>query len=171
MWPEGLQIPKSPDVLAVGVDESFGVDWSEVPQRGYVLDSHGHAIRSEHVPAVGSVIDRYGPPNGTFTSPVPESGPYAYDQRSLPYVQDAGHYHQYEVVGDLADLRHAYRAAPPDVQAKIDWAIDNGYFTWDKKPMQGEIAPGFGGAGGGTQLELPLPVRVLEALGVLKEIS
>ena len=170
-WPADIQIPKSIDVLDVGVDDTFGVDWSEVPQRGYVLDAAGDAVRVPHVPATGSVIDRYGPPNGTFTSPVPDSGPYVYDQRSLPYVEDPGHYHQYEVVGDLGDLRPYYDAAPARVQQLVDRAVERGYFTWNTSPMQGEIAPGFGSAGGGQQIELPLPVSLLEALGLLKEIT
>ncbi|MEZ3162032.1 hypothetical protein AB1K54_16065 [Microbacterium sp. BWT-B31] len=54
--------------------------------------------------------------------------------------------------------------------ALVDRVIDRGYFTWGTSPMQGVIAPGFGSSGGGLQIELPIQVSVLEALGILKEV-
>lgn len=39
------------------------------------------------------------------------------------------------------------------------------------KIQKGEIASGFGSQGGGIQYELPLPVNLLEDLGLLKEVN
>ncbi len=36
---------------------------------------------------------------------------------------------------------------------------------------EGDIAPAFGGSGGGRQVEFPLPVKLLKAMGILKEIG
>ncbi len=168
VWPEDVQIPKDIGVLT----PEGTINWSEVPQGGYVLDEAGNAIKEPYVPGVGEVIDRYGPPNGRFTSPVEDGVPYSYDQRSLPYVEDAAQYHQYEVVGDFSDLRAYYdQSTNAQVRSQIDGLIDLGYFSWDDLPQSGQIAPGFGDVGGGTQVQLPLSVEILEALGVLREVK
>lgn len=41
----------------------------------------------------------------------------------------------------------------------------------DLKVQKGEMARGFGSNGGGIQYELPLPVDMLEGLGILKKIN
>jgi len=41
----------------------------------------------------------------------------------------------------------------------------------DLKVQKGEIARGFGSNGGGIQYELPLPVDMLEGLGILIKIN
>ncbi|NYE08945.1 hypothetical protein F4694_005802 [Bacillus niacini] len=43
-------------------------------------------MKETHIPDQGEVIDRYGPANGRYTSPVIDGEPYNYDQRSLPFV-------------------------------------------------------------------------------------
>jgi hypothetical protein len=68
-----------------------------------VLDKNGNAIKEEFIPKVGGIIDKYGPPNGRYTSLVMDGKPYEYVQRSLPYVEDATKYHQYKVIGDFQD--------------------------------------------------------------------
>ena len=57
------------------------IDWSQVPDSGYVLDSSGKAIKETYFPKKGEIIDRYGPSDGTFTSPVIDGRPYSYDNR------------------------------------------------------------------------------------------
>ena len=83
-WPDNIQIPKSSDVLT----SKGSIDWSQVPDSGYVLDSGGKAVKETYFPKKGEIIDRYGPSDGTFTSPVIDGKPYSYDNRSLPYIDD-----------------------------------------------------------------------------------
>lgn len=170
VWPSETQVPYSPSVLARGSDGTLGIDWSQVPQRGYALDSAGDPIKAPYTPAPGEVFDRYGPPSGTFTSPVPDTGPFPYGERSLPFVEDAGHYHRYELLDDMQNLRAHYDSAPPQVQALVDRAIARGYFDWGKQAHRGPIAAGFGAPGGGVQVELPLPVNVMIGLGMMREM-
>lgn len=170
VWPSETQVPHSPSVLTRGSDGTLGIDWSQVPKRGYALDSAGEPIKAPYTPVPGEVFDRYGPPSGTFTSPVPDTGPFPYDNRSLPFVEDAGHYHRYELLDDMQNLRAHYVSAPPQVQALVDRAIARGYFDWGKQAHRGPIAPGFGASGGGIQVELPLPVNVMIGLGMMREI-
>lgn len=164
--PPDVQIPKGPEVL----QPDGSIDWSQVPGGGYRLDPNGDPIRTPHTPQVGDVLDRYGPPEGRYTSPVPEGAPYTYDQRSLPYVENPAHYHQYEVVGDLSDVQGAFDRAPQHVQDELlagglrpEYLGSQGY--------RGDIAPGFGSTGGGVQVQLPLTAQQLIALGLLKEIT
>ncbi len=164
--PPDVQIPKGPEVL----QPDGNIDWDQVPRGGYVLDTNGDPIRTPHTPQPGDVLDRYGPPDGRYTSPIPEAGPYTYDQRSLPYVENPAHYHRYEVVGDMSDLRGAYDSAPQHVKDELlagglkpEYLGSQGY--------QGDIARGFGSTGGGVQVQLPLTAAQLIALGLLKEIT
>ncbi|GAA4480875.1 glycohydrolase toxin TNT-related protein [Microbacterium panaciterrae] len=163
--PDDVQIPKDPSVL----NPDGSIDWSQVPGGGYVLDGAGNPIQHPYTPQPGEVLDRYGPSDGRYTSPVPEGGPYSYDQRSLPYAENPNHYHQYEVTGDLGDLKGAYDRAPQSVK---DDLAQNGF---DPKYLgsqgyRGDIAGGFGSTGGGVQVQLPLAVDVLEKLGLVKEV-
>lgn len=164
--PPDVQIPKGPEVL----QPDGSIDWSQVPRGGYVLDENGNPIRHPHTPSPGDVLDRYGPPDGRYTSPVPESGPYTYDQRSLPYVENPAHYHRYEVVGDMSDLRGAYDRAPQHVRDEL---LDSGFRPeyLSSQGYRGDIADGFGASGRGVQVQLPLTVEQLITLGLLKEIT
>jgi hypothetical protein len=166
--PDNVQIPKDPSVLT----PDGKIDWSQVPEGGYVLDGAGNAIKHQYTPQSGEILDRYGPPDGRYTSPVPEGAPYSYDQRSLPYVENPNHYHQYEVTGDLGDLKGAYERAPQSVRDELlkpgsgfkpEYLNAQGY--------RGDIAGGFDVTGGGVQVQLPLSVEVLEKLGLVKEVS
>lgn len=147
------------------------INWDQVPKGGYELDSAGNAIKEPYVPPVGEVIDRYGPPNGRYTSPVPQGGPYSYDQRSLPYAEDPAHYHQYKFSGDMNDIQFYVNKAPQPVASKIEAYMEKWDLSWsDLKVQRGSIAEGFGSKGGGVQYELPLPIEYLLELGILKEI-
>jgi hypothetical protein len=169
-WPEDIQIPKNPGVL----NEDGSIKWSEVPNGGYVLDADGNAIKEVYVPKPAETIDRYGPANGRYTSPVPEGNPFNYDQRSLPYLEDLSKYHQYEVTGDFSKLEdYVSKCNNPQLKLKIEAQVLR-YYNGDYGKLvtqQGGIAEGFGSSGGGIQYELPLPVGWLEELGLLKEVK
>ena len=165
-WPEEVQIPKDPSVLKA----DGSIKWSEVPNGGYVLDKNGNAIKDDYSPEAGEVIDRYGPSNGRYTSPVIDGTPYSYDQRSLPFVEDASKYHQYKVTGEYEDIQ-SYIDNCTDLDLKAD--IEAYIQLYDVKldVYKGRIAGGFGVPGGGIQYQFPLPVDMLEDLGYLKYIK
>ncbi|MEY2195374.1 TNT domain-containing protein [Neobacillus sp. BF23-41] len=169
-WPEDIQIPKNPRVL----NEDGSINWSEVPNGGYVLDADGNAIKEVYVPKPAEILDRYGPANGRYTSPVLEGKPFNYDQRSLPYLEDLSKYHQYEVTGDFSKLEdYVSKCKNPQLKLKIEAQVLR-YYNGDYSKVvthQGGIAEGFGSSGGGIQNELPLPVGWLEELGLLKEVK
>lgn len=164
--PPDVQVPKGPEVLL----PDGSIDWSQVPGDGYVLDVNGKPIRHPYTPHIGEVLDRYGRSDGRFTSPVMDDRTYSYDQRSLPYVENAAHYHRFEVVGDMSDLRGAYDRAPQRVRDDL-LAHDFNPDRLSSQGYRGSIAPGFGAAGGGVQVQLPLTVDQLIKLGLLKEIT
>ncbi len=171
VWPADVQIPRGPEVLA----PNHKVDWSQVPHDGFATrtGSDGEVIvaREDGHPAAGTLVDRYGP-GGRFTSPIGEDGPADYASRSLPYVEDPAHYHQYEVTGDLSDIPAAVRNHP-DAELRQEIAnLMNAYqLSFDDLRVQvGPIAPGFGQRGGGTQYLFPLSTDMMERLGLIKEV-
>ncbi|OXM12980.1 hypothetical protein CGZ75_24235 [Paenibacillus herberti] len=168
-WPDEIQIPKDRSVL----NADGSIKWSEVPNGGYVLDRNGNAIKDVFVPKTGDIIDRYGPPNGRYTSPVLDGKPYNYDQRSLPYVEDVTKYYQYEVIGDFNDLKIYIQQCPDvNVRLKAEAYMKKFKISFDElKVQKGNIAEGFGSSGGGIQFELPLPVNMLEDLGLLVKVN
>lgn len=140
------------------------------PQGGYTIDG-GQAVKHPLVPQIGDVFDRYGPPDGRYTSPVPASEPYTYDQRSLPYLEDPSQYRRYRVIGDFSDIEHYYDAAPDAVRADVDRIMRrfNSSFEDLGRAWEGEIAPGFGARGGGRQVEMPMTVELLRRLGLIEQ--
>ena len=146
-------------------------------QTEHVSDTVHSPTSEHHAPTVdrpaeggrrqlGTVIDRFGPPDGRYTSPVIDGHQFAYDQRSLPYVEDPGQYHQYEVVKDYSDIPDAVEKLP-DGERKSE--IEAYVATYGLHGYKGKIAPGFGNIGGGTQVQLPIPAEYLEELGILIE--
>ncbi|WP_162921802.1 TNT domain-containing protein [Listeria costaricensis] len=168
-WPVELQVPKSSDVLTI----DGKIDWSHVPNNGYVLDDSGNAIKKDYIPKIGDKFDRYGPNDGRFTSPVNDNKPYRYEERSLPYVEDATKYHHYEVVGNFENIKsYVDRCTDAALKDKIynDVVLYYGNDWQQIKISVGEIASGFGTPGGGTQWQFPFSVEVLEKIGLVKEI-
>ncbi|SHO48101.1 glycohydrolase toxin TNT-related protein [Anaerocolumna xylanovorans] len=168
--PEDVQIPKNMTVL----NGDKRIDWDQVPKNGYVLKANGEADKDEYDPKKGEVIDRYGPSNGTFTSPVIDGKSYSYDERSLPYVEDDSKYHQYEFTDDLSKLKEYITTCKDEELVKeIDSYMEyKNIKSYDElKSYQGKIAGGFGSDGGGIQYQLPLPVNILEELGIIKKIK
>ncbi|MDO7485877.1 hypothetical protein Q5O89_08530 [Peribacillus frigoritolerans] len=51
-WPEDIQIPKESSIL----NADGSINWSEVPQGGYVLDKNGNAIKEEFIPKLGELL-------------------------------------------------------------------------------------------------------------------
>ncbi len=62
-WPDDIQIPKDSGVLKNG-----NIDWGQVPEGGYILDSVGNAIKTPYTPVTREIIDRYGPSNGRYVA-------------------------------------------------------------------------------------------------------
>ena len=169
-WPDNIQIPKSSDVLT----SKGSIDWEQVHDSGYVLDNSGKAIKDIYFPKKGEIIDRFGPSDGTFTSPVIGGKPYSYDSRSLPYLEDLRQYHQYELTDDLNKLGDCIKNCNDKdlVQDINDFMAYKKIKSYDDLiSYKGEIASGFGASGGGIQYQLPLPVDILEELGLLKIIE
>ena len=166
-WPSDVQIPKNPDVLKA----DGTINWDEVPNGGYVLDGKGDAIKEQYVPGIGETIDRHGPNNGRFTSPVRNNKPYSYAQRSLPYMENPSQYHRYKVTGDLSNIEQYFiKSTDANLKQMISAYMKKFRLSFsDLETYRGEIASGFGEIGGGEQYELPLPVNMLEGLGLLKE--
>jgi hypothetical protein len=170
IWPDGEQIPKSPDVL----NPDGTINWKKAPKGGYVLDKDGNAIKEGYWPFVGEIVDRYGPSSGRFTSPI-RIRPYSYTKRSLPYLEDTTQYHQYKVVGDFS-MMEQYVENCQDENLKNDiYEYIDAYYEGDFSKLlvyKGKIAGIKGwGIGGGVQYELPMKVEWLEALGILQEIN
>ncbi|MDB1953174.1 MULTISPECIES: glycohydrolase toxin TNT-related protein [Clostridium] len=169
-WPDNIQTPKSSDVLT----SKGSIDWRQVPDSGYVLDSGGKAIKVTYFSKKGEIIDRYGPSDGIFISPVIYGKPYSYDNRSLPYIDDLSKYHQYELTDDLSKLSDYIRNCTDKelVQDINDFMVYKKIKSYDDLiSYKGEIASGFGSIGGGIQYQLPLPLDILEELGFLKTIK
>ena len=167
-WPKDLQIPKSGSVL----NPDGLINWNEVPQGGYTLDASGNAIKESYIPKLGENVDGFGPPNGRYTSPI-NGDPYTYEQRSLPFVEEAEQYHQYKVTGDFSRLEeYVSKCTDIELKNKISAYVEH-YYSGDFNKMltnKGIINSGFGSKGGGMQYELPIPAEWLEKLGLLKEI-
>lgn len=167
-WPEDVQVPRGPEVLK----PNGRIDWDQAPNDGFAT-SNGVPIRDPFAPVKGQVIDRYGSSGGLYVSPVPQSGAYSYGQRSLPYVEDPGMYHRYEVIGDMSDMSSVIRNHPDaELRSKILRKLE--YYEVDIDSMHGErgpVAPAFGQPGGGEQYRLPMSVADLEDLGLIREIS
>ena len=170
-WPSEVQIPKNSSAL--NLDGSM--NWSRAPQGGYTLDANGNAIKETFTPKIGEVIDRYGPADGRYTSPVIDGKAFSYSERALPYVEDVSKYHQYEVTGDFTKIEeYVKNCTNNELKAKIDAAV-TAYYDGDYSKLvsyKGKAAGIEGwGKGGAIQYEFSLTVEQLEGLGLLKEIK
>lgn len=168
-WPSDIQIPKSPTVL----NHNGMIDWTQAPEGGYVLDSAKKAIKSDYTPYIGEVIDRYGPPNGRYTSPVIDGKPFTYEQRALPFIEDKKIYHQYVIQQNIKDIEEIVkRITDGNVKRRVEGFMrSNGLTYSDLKVKKGIINSAFKSVGGGIQYEFPLPIELLESIGILKQIN
>ena len=117
------------------------------------------------IPKIGEVIDRYGPANGRYTSPIIDGKSFEYTERSLPYVENLSNYHKYKVIGDFSKIEEYVKNCPDaKLKAQVEAIV--------KKYYKGEAAAVEGwGKGGAIQYELSLTVEQLERLGLLREIN
>ncbi|MGB3731712.1 glycohydrolase toxin TNT-related protein [Microbacterium sp.] len=157
------------------LNEKGDVDWSKAPKNGFVLDSDGNPIMSDHVPDAGDRFDRHGDANGRYVSPITEEGPFSYDSRSLPYKENPNAYHEYEWVHSPADVQSVYdgldgdaRGAVDDVLAKYDMDLSDLAHV-----SRGDAAPipDWGTSGGAIQDLLPVSVDLLDKMGMIKEVG
>ncbi|SMC21991.1 Protein of unknown function [Clostridium acidisoli DSM 12555] len=99
-------IPRSTKYL----DEDGFINWELAPEKGYVLDDKGNAIKNiltSKPSGNNRMFDRYGNEYGNYLSPVDSEGnSYAFEKRALPYVEDATTHHVYEETGDLSNIRN-----------------------------------------------------------------
>ena len=170
-WPSEVQIPKNSSAL----NPDGSINWSKAPQGGYTLDVNGNAIKEKFIPKIGNVIDRYGPANGRYTSPVIDGKTFGYSERTLPYVEDASKYHQYKVTGDFAKIKeYVKNCTNNELKAKIDAAV-TAYYDGDYSKLVSYKGKAVGiegwGKGGAIQYEFSLTIEQLEGLGLLKEIK
>lgn len=171
-WPADIQIPKNADVLR----PDGSINWDKAPQGGYVLKDDGTADKGEVVtPLKGKIIDRYGSPDGRYVSPINNNKPYPYEERSLPYIENPSSYHMYKVEGDLKKIQeYISNCTDMKLKAKIE-SYTKKYYNGDYSRLityEGKIKDIKGwGLGGGVQYEFPLPIELLEKLGLLKEIQ
>ena len=163
-----IQVIASPKFI----DSSGRIKWPD--ESGYTIDTvTGKAIKHEVIPKKGDIIDRYGAPNGTFTSPINDNMSIPYEQRALPYLENKNAYHQYKITRNFNELSEAIKnCKDKDLVEMINAdALRYGINLDNLKTYGGEIAPAFDAIGGGTQWQLPLSVDYLIKLGFLKEIK
>lgn len=159
---------KSPECI----NEDGTVKWPEAD--GYVLKEDGITPNKyEAGLKPGDVLDRYGSPTGAYTSPVDKTGKGCdYEQRALPYIENPNAYHQYEVLEDFKELQNRIKNCQDqglinDIRGYMEY---KGMTDKDLIPYQGEIAghKPFESNGGGVQIQLPLPITLLEGLGMIR---
>ena len=170
-WPDEIQIPKNASVL----NKDGSINWTKAAAGGYKLDKDGNPIKEKFIPKIGEVIDRYGPANGRYTSPIIGGKSFEYTERSLPYVENLSNYHKYKVIGDFSKIEEYVKNCPDaKLKAQVE-AIVKKYYKGDYSRLasyKGEAAAVEGwGKGGAIQYELSLTVEQLERLGLLREIN
>lgn len=170
-WPDEIQIPKNASVL----NKDGSINWTKAAKGGYKLDKDGNPIKEKFIPKIGEVIDRYGPANGRYTSPIIDGKSFEYTERSLPYVENLSNYHKYEVIGDFSKIEEYVKNCPDaKLKVKIDATV-TAYYDGDYSKLvsyKGEAATVEGwGKGGAIQYEFSLTVEQLEGLGLLREIK
>ena len=170
-WPDEIQIPKNASVL----NKDGSINWTKAAAGGYKLDKDGNPIKEKFIPKIGEVIDRYGPANGRYMSPIIDGKSFEYTERSLPYVENLSNYHKYKVIGDFSKIEEYVKNCPDaKLKAQVE-AIVKKYYKGDYSRLasyKGEAAAVEGwGKGGAIQYELSLTVEQLERLGLLREIN
>lgn len=126
-WPDEIQIPKNASVL----NKDGSINWTKAAAGGYKLDKDGNPIKEKFIPKIGEVIDRYGPANGRYTSPIIDGKSFEYTERSLPYVENLSNYHKYKVIGDFSKIEEYVKNCPDaKLKAQVE-AIVKKYYKGD----------------------------------------
>lgn len=148
-WPDEIQIPKNASVL----NKDGSINWTKAAAGGYKLDKDGNPIKEKFIPKIGEVIDRYGPANGRYTSPIIDGKSFEYTERSLPYVENLSNYHKYEVIGDFSKIEEYVKNCPDaKLKVKIDATV-TAYYDGDYSKLvsyKGEAATVEGWGKGGA---------------------
>lgn len=163
-WPDEVQIPRQESFL----DKNGCIDWETWAPNG---GREGVVLKGEDFsPHKGSLIDRYGSPDGRYVSPIIDGKPYAYEQRSLPFVEDSRQYHVYEVQFDsIFECINSIKDEKLRIALLSEYktiAFSNEKFIFSSS----KIAPAFNQQGGGIQYEFGFTIKTLLKIGYLKEI-
>lgn len=154
------------------LDEFGNIKWPL--HDGFVVDSAGNPVLQSADLKTGQILDRYGNPNGTFTSPVENGKIPSYDTRGLPYPESIMDYHQYEVIKDvnMKNVQQGYNKMSDLDKEMLDTLMARYEFTLEDiaNPKSGKISEVFG-AGGGTQIKFGTSVEWYEKMGIIKEIK
>ena len=179
---DGTGIPINANFVAEVVTDNGEILYKPIwpPADGYTTDASGKAIKHTITLTKGQQIDRYGSEYGSYVSPMDENGiPYEYNKRSLPY-DPSQTYSKYEITCDKLDAATIEQAIAKNyaggIEAFIEQHPDNwsgdatsGHFVGDT--YEGDIAGWFGYEGGGKQIELPLSIKLLLQLGLIKKVN
>lgn len=162
-WPDEVQIPRQESFL----DKNGCIDWETWAPNG---GREGVVLKGEDFsPQKGSLIDRYGSPDGRYASPIIDGKPYAYEQRSLPFVEDSRQYHVYEVQFDsIFECINSIKDEKLRIALLSEYktiAFSNEKFIFSSS----KIAPAFNQQGGGIQYEFGFTIKTLLKIGYLKE--
>lgn len=167
-WPDEVWVPVNESALNATGD----FNWSLAKKGGYKLNSKGEAIKESFIPKIGEKFDRYGPENGRYVSPIIDGKPFAYNQRSLPYVEDIRQYHQYEVIGDFSKIDVYINNAKAPIKSEVYKYLDKYDLDIDDLVnYKGEIAvikEWNSATDCGIQYELCLPIDLLKKLKLIK---
>lgn len=154
------------------LDKNGEIKWPEKGD-GFVLDANGNPITVKANLKVGDIIDRYGDPSGTFSSPYDAKNPIKYDQRGMPYPESTMDYHQYKIVKEITpeNIQKGFDNLSIDDKGALESLMNDYGFNLNSmgNPLQGEIAPVFG-SGGGQQIKFSTSIEWYEKLGLIKEI-
>ena len=163
-WPDEVQIPRKNEFLTI----EGNIDWNRWASNG---GREGNEISGEDfMPKKGILIDRYGTPNGRYSSPIIDGTPYSYEQRSLPFVEDKRQYHVYEVQYDSI-LECINNVADENIKKILLNEYKNIEFSTEKNIFSiSKIAPTFNQIGGGIQYEFSFTINTLLKIGYLKEL-
>ena len=165
-WPDEVQVPRKEEFL----NENGSIKYLELaPDDGYVKGTKVSVKDGAELPKKGTLIDRYGTPDGRYTSPIIDGKPYAYNQRSLPFVEDMRQYHVYEVQYD--SILEAINNIKSETKRNAflddyyDFINNDESFIFRK----GQIAPAFEQIGGGIQFEFGFSIKQLINMGYIIE--
>ena len=165
-WPNDVQIPRQKEFL----NADGTIKYKELaPDDGYEEMTKLTLRDGIELPKKGTLIDRYGSPDGRYTSPIIDGKPYSYEQRSLPFVEDMRQYHVYEIKYDsileaINNIKNeTKRNAFLDDYYEF---INNGEACIFRK---GQIAPAFEQKGGGIQFEFGFSIKQLKNMGYIVE--
>ena len=158
-------IPRSTKYL----DEDGFINWELAPEKGYVLDDEGNAIKeilTSKPSGKNRMFDRYGNEYGNYLSPVDSKGnSYAFEKRALPYVEDVTTHHVYEETGNLSNIRNDIINSSLSDSRKQELLNKLG----DNKTYIGKAKGAYDQIGGAEQVETPLSIKELCEIGTLTE--